>query len=612
MHALEWLAETMVASRLVAAIAGMWAACAIASDPVFLISKTAAIGGIGHDRATDLAVDANGNAFVAGVVGSYNFPGLDTARYTNGGVDFRFVARIDARGGAPAFVAVVGLPTSRAGDARYGNFGRDEATGLALDAAGNSYLVAYDGDATYPSRGGQLQPASGSKYVFKVDATGNVLRLSAPLDPAIRRVGALALDPAGNLYLTGSAGDGLATSVGASFPTASVAPGCLAPYVVKLDPTGQIVKYATYLGVAGIADQRCGGVGPDGNFDPTGFALAVDGSGNVLVTGQAEPGFAATAGAVNVAPTLGIVHFGNGPAFNTASHAFVAKVNPTGALAWAVRLGGDDHDRGTSIAVDPSGAVYVGGKPAARAFPAVGGFGTAYPYVTNHCLNATPELGFVAKITPDGSRIVFSGFVPAYGTLLDRCFNVGDFAPVQVVPDELGNAIVTGSTSSSTRDFEPSTNALEPIARGYSLLMVVSGDGRDVLYATSFAGNGTMGVARDRWGNVVTVDRTAVLRILSTQSTPLELSLTPNPACAGQPIAIDAHVAASYDMGTVMFAVDGATLGSVAVADGAARAGTTLAAGVHQFKATYSGAGAFDGYSSIVYYLAVNQAGACE
>ena len=49
-----------------------------------------------------------------------------------------------------------------------------------------------------------------------------------------------------------------------------------------------------------------------------------------------------------------------------------------------------------------------------------------------------------------------------------------------------------------------------------------------------------------------------------------------------------------------------------AVADGAARAGTTLAAGVHQFKATYSGAGAFDGYSSIVYYLAVNQAGACE
>src|SRR5262249_11549007 len=141
---------------------------------------------------------------------------------------------------------------------------------------------------------------TGSKYVYKVSATGAVAKLSIALDPAIKRVAAIALDSAGAIYLTGSAGDGLQNTRAAPYPTSRVAPGCIGPYVMKLDPPGQAGLYATYLGNSGTQGTICGGKVPQQidpvNIHPTGFAIAIDGAGNAYVTGQAEPGLPATAG----------------------------------------------------------------------------------------------------------------------------------------------------------------------------------------------------------------------------------------------------------------------------------------------------------------------------
>jgi hypothetical protein len=580
-----------------------------AGDPVFLIASRTPLAGYLQATGTDLVLDQDGNAYVAGIVGTSAFPGVDSAQVTNGGLGHRFVARVDALSARPAFVVVVGAANS----ATYGaaGYARDGVTGLAADRFGNTYLVAYEGSLAYPVIGGPYQATTGKKYVYRVGSAGQADRLSAPLDSAVRSVGAIALDGTGNIHLTGSAVDGLVTTAGAAFPTASVGPGCVAPYVVKLDPGGQSVLYATYLGLAGVQGQRCGGVGPDGNYDASGFALALDGEGNAFVTGQAEPGLAATTGAVDFAPAQAISHLGNGDPFQTASHAFVAKLGPTGALAWAARLGGNDHDRGTSIAVDAGGFVYVAGKTASSAFTVVGEFGGGYPLVERDCLNATPEVGFLAKLTPDGSRAVYSGFVPAMGDALDRCTNALELAPLRIHPDVFGNVVLTGTTSVTMRDVRPTYQAIEPVPNGLGLLMVVAADGRRVAYASSFEGHGVQGSARDAWGNLVTIDRAAVVRTLSPHAAPVDLAATPEAACAGQSVELAASVAASYDRGSVTFAADGGTIGTVLMAAGRARLTTTLPVGVRRLRATYAGAGAFDGYSSTVRFIAVNQAGVC-
>ncbi len=587
------------------------AAPAANAEIAFLIAATIPLAGDGHDHATDLALDADGNAWIAGVVGSYNFPGLDTAALTNGGVGLRYVARIDALERTPAFVAVVGSPTAALEVAGSRSFARDEARGLALDSHGNAYLVAHDGTRDFPASGGIYRASTGSKHVFRIGPTGTVSRMSPELDPAIRRVGAIALDAAGNIYLTGSAADGLVTSPGAPFSNTGVASGCLAPFVTKLDPSGLQVLYATYLGVAGIAGQACGGPVSSGYFDPTGFALAVDAGGNAYVTGQAEPGLAATPGAVNQPPTEPVLYAGGQPPRPTATHAFVAKLASSGtAVAWIARLGGSGWDRGTSIAVDSSGAVIIGGKTSSRDLP-LHGSSAAFPWVQHECMIATPEVGFVARLTPDGRQATFASYLPADGAQFDNCARDAEYTPVRIALDAAGNIIAVGRTDLQTRDANPSSNALEPTQTGSQLLQVLTPDGKAVAYSTSFAGHGVQGMARDRWGQVVTVDRRGTLQRLAPQRLPLEIVSEPSLVCSGQMLTVTSSVAASHDKGAVSFMVDGATIGSMAVSDGSARVSFVAHTGVRRIAALYSGPGRFDGYSSHTLLVPVNQAGVC-
>ncbi len=236
----------------------------------------------------------------------------------------------------------------------------------------------------------------------------------------------------------------------------------------------------------------------------------------------------------------------------------------------------------------------------------------ATPGAVRACLNATPEFGFVAKFPADGTRLVYSGYVPATGDTLDRCVATGDLAPLRVLPDAYGNAVVAGLTSPSMRNFGSTPNGMEPIPGSASFLMVVNANGVGTAYASTFAGFGVEGIARDRWGNLVTLDNAAVVRTLSPNFAPVELALSAEGICAGQPVVLDARVAAAYDAGSVDFLVDGVSVGRAPVVDGAARLTATLAVGVRRVRAVYSGAGPFTGYASILRFVAVDQAGVCQ
>ena len=203
------------------------------------------------------------------------------------------MAKIDLTTRQTIWVRVVGAPSKSAAGIPQEHFATDEARGLAVHGDGAAYVVAYEASTAYPQTGGAYTTAT-LKYVYRVNDSGVVTRHTRALDPALRRVGGIALDAAGNIFLTGSADSGLQTSPNAAFPTSAVATGCIAPFVLKLDPTGQTTLYATYLGYAGTQGEPCGAGSTV--FDPTGFDLAVDAAGNVVVGGQAEPGVRATSG----------------------------------------------------------------------------------------------------------------------------------------------------------------------------------------------------------------------------------------------------------------------------------------------------------------------------
>jgi photosystem II stability/assembly factor-like uncharacterized protein len=179
-------------------------------------------------------------------------------------------------------------------------------------------------------------------------------------------------------------------------------------FVAKLGPDGKVI-WATFLG--GILDDAATGI-------------ALDGAGNVIVSGWTRSQDFPTAHAIQ--PAL------NGGAALTAFDAFVAKIDPTGAkLLYSTYLGGRDDDFGYGLAVDGAGNAYVAGsttnsnspglfvkkldaqgglaysffRPSASAAGiAVDAAGSAY--VTGTAFGS-PQKALVLKLSADGSREVY-------------------------------------------------------------------------------------------------------------------------------------------------------------------------------------------------------------
>lgn len=370
------------------------------------------LGGTEDDWAYGIGVDATGNAYVGGSTYSSDFPitaGAFDRSFSGGYNTDAFVVKLNSTGSALSYATFLGGSTS------------DWCRDLALDEAGSAYVTGDTGSADFPTTPGAYDRylnGGHDAYVVKFNATGSGLVYSTFLGgSAYEESHDVAVDGMGRAYVTGTTGS-------SDFPTT---PGAFDrsnnssdAYVVALNSTGSNLLYSTFLG----------GTGGD-----WGIAIALDGAGNVYITGETQSiDFPTTPDALSQSR------------HGYAADAFVAKLTASGSrLAYGTFLGGRDHDRGTAIVVDGTGNAYVSGQTPSDDFPTTpNAFDTIYGGDVFDSMDA-----FVVKLNPVGSSLAYATFLGGssseYGTA--------------IALDRASDPVVTGVTGSA--DFPTTINGFD-------------------------------------------------------------------------------------------------------------------------------------------------------
>jgi photosystem II stability/assembly factor-like uncharacterized protein len=238
---------------------------------------------------------------------------------------------------------------------------------------------------------------------------------------------AIAVDGAGNAYVTGMIYSTDFPTAGALQPTAPSTPNA---FVTKINASGTALIYSTYLG---------------GSGDDYGYGIAVDASGNAYVIGTTYSDNFPTANPIQA-------HL-NG----LASDLFVTKLNPAGtALVYSTYLGGTSYEDGRSIAVDANGNAYIAGRTRSSDFPTLN---PAQPVYGGYLYDA-----FAAKLNPAGSALIYSTYLGGGG----------EDVAYAITADAAGNAYVTGATASANF---PVASPLQTAFHGKTLFRSTDGGG---------------------------------------------------------------------------------------------------------------------------------------
>ena len=109
------------------------------------------LGGTGSDAGTGIAVDGTDVAYVVGSTSSADFPVQAAEQATSGGVQDAFLAKISSDGNKLLYSSYMG------------GLANDAATGAALDASGDLFVVGVTDSANFPVSTGVVQAAATSQ-----------------------------------------------------------------------------------------------------------------------------------------------------------------------------------------------------------------------------------------------------------------------------------------------------------------------------------------------------------------------------------------------------------------------------------------------------------------
>jgi hypothetical protein len=371
----------------------------------------------GDTQAIGIAVDGDGQAYIAGITGA-DFPVVNAFQPFNGGHADGFITKLNANGSAVLYSSFIG------------GGGNDLSLTVAVDGSQNAYIGGvHNSGHSFPITPGAFQQfppdnaceggtfdGAVTKVNTNVSGGGSLVYSTHLAGGWVDGVASIAVDSTGHAYAMGSTGSGnFPTTSGAYDETHNSPFVCFDKadvYITKLNPSGTALVYSTFVGGA--------------NTD-IGSGIAIDSAGNAYLTGVTlSSDFPTTAGAF-------------APSYSGGNDAFVVKVNAAGnGLTYSTFLGGALAEHARGIAIDGTGSAYVTGQTNSADFPTTGdavqatlGGGT--------CAGAPCNDAFVAKLSPAGSALSFSTFIG--GSLADSGGGVA--------VDAAGSIYVAGVTESA-------------------------------------------------------------------------------------------------------------------------------------------------------------------
>jgi uncharacterized repeat protein (TIGR01451 family) len=381
------------------------------------------------EEGQDIEADADGNAYVTGFFfGAATFgSGANEVTLTSTGIDV-FLAKYDSSGTL--------LWVKRAGGSSAG-----AGLGCALDGSGNIFLTGrFTGSTTFGESGGTQVSltTSGNEDVFvtKYDPSGNLLWAQKAGGQFSDEGTEIKTDAAGNAYVSGSFSTPNSTTAtfgtGLSAITVTSRGFSGDAFLAKFSSTGSLLWFTQ----AGAATAQTKGNG-----------LAIDGAGNVVLTGTFFGDDA---------------RFGSGASQATLTSVggedvFAARYDSSGNLLWARGFGTALNDSGADASVDAGGNVWLTGQMSSSSRP---GDQTAGHMVLGSGASAITLLGtgglesYLAQLSPTGTPLraykiggigarAFGRGVAGSRTQPDVVFTIGVFDSTAVFNGASGLSLVS-------------------------------------------------------------------------------------------------------------------------------------------------------------------------
>ncbi len=295
------------------------------------------IGGADWDEGTSIKTDQNNNVYTVGLFsGTVDFdPSIGVFNLTSVGEKDAFICKLDAAGNF--------IWAKQYGD----NAFIGEKSSLGIDPLGNLYITnSFLGTVDFdPDDGSFYLTSQGSDrdvFIQKIDVNGNFIwakQIGGPFVPTFPtpvHSTAIAVDTNGNQYLTGYFDGTIDFDPNPTFTfTMTSQYNASDIFICKLDTDGNFVWAKQFSGT-----QSQGGVG---------YAIVVDGSGNVYSTGT-------IGGTMDFDPSQNTFYLTSSAPSQT--EIYISKLDPLGNFVWAKAMGPGE---GSAIAIDENNNIYSSG-----------------------------------------------------------------------------------------------------------------------------------------------------------------------------------------------------------------------------------------------------------